>query len=341
MEGTILSDRVLENYDYIVIGSGFTALAFINETLRLRPQCRILCIERGDDGYASHYKELLQHAESKIGHSMAIPDVIPGQCPWHITAATSSSEELNSCAGACFLLGGRSNYWYGWCMRPTPEQMRGFPALMIQATRDPQFWEMASKLLGVMNVKQLGPIYFDCLQCIIERRLDDLALQVPTFQGTRPACFASPVETGSGFLRCSVAEQLQRMATPSADYGIPALDILLNHTVTRLQHTIEDGSVDSISTHQGRLRLPEPETKVVLCAGVSQNSLGCTLAALRVTDNCRRYQTRYSFSTHSHISLILSGSISAAISERMCSLKSLRQPSVCKTAVSPSARNGA
>ena len=36
-------------YDYIVIGSGCTALAFIEETLQNDPTKRILCLERGGD----------------------------------------------------------------------------------------------------------------------------------------------------------------------------------------------------------------------------------------------------------------------------------------------------
>lgn len=34
-------------FDYIVIGSGFTALAFIDEVLKHDKKKRILCIERG------------------------------------------------------------------------------------------------------------------------------------------------------------------------------------------------------------------------------------------------------------------------------------------------------
>ena len=35
------------DFDYIVVGSGFTALAFIQKTLELDPCAKILCIERG------------------------------------------------------------------------------------------------------------------------------------------------------------------------------------------------------------------------------------------------------------------------------------------------------
>lgn len=34
-------------FDYVVIGSGCTALAFIDEALRLNPKTKILCLERG------------------------------------------------------------------------------------------------------------------------------------------------------------------------------------------------------------------------------------------------------------------------------------------------------
>jgi hypothetical protein len=35
------------NFDYIVVGSGFTALAFIQKALELDPCVKILCLERG------------------------------------------------------------------------------------------------------------------------------------------------------------------------------------------------------------------------------------------------------------------------------------------------------
>jgi hypothetical protein len=156
MEDPLGGDRVLEQYDYVVIGSGFTALAFIDETLRLCPDSKILCIERGDDNYAAHYERLLQHSRRRPGHSRAVPDVVPDQCSWHLSFTTSSSEELNTCAGTCFLFGGRSNYWYGWCMKPTLKQMRGYPAVMTEATADPDFWTRASELLGMISIDQLG-----------------------------------------------------------------------------------------------------------------------------------------------------------------------------------------
>ena len=36
-----------KDFDYIVIGSGFAALAFIDEALRLDPKKKIICLERG------------------------------------------------------------------------------------------------------------------------------------------------------------------------------------------------------------------------------------------------------------------------------------------------------
>ncbi|KAJ3937846.1 uncharacterized protein N0V96_012162 [Colletotrichum fioriniae] len=48
-----LSDQTWESilaygdFDYIVIGSGFTALAFIQKALELDPYVKILCLERG------------------------------------------------------------------------------------------------------------------------------------------------------------------------------------------------------------------------------------------------------------------------------------------------------
>lgn len=42
-------DGILDDseYDYVVVGSGCTALAFIQEALTINPHARILCLERG------------------------------------------------------------------------------------------------------------------------------------------------------------------------------------------------------------------------------------------------------------------------------------------------------
>jgi hypothetical protein len=37
----------LDDYDYVVVGTGCTALAFVHETLRLNPYKKIICLERG------------------------------------------------------------------------------------------------------------------------------------------------------------------------------------------------------------------------------------------------------------------------------------------------------
>lgn len=37
------------DFDYIVVGSGFTALAFIQKALELNKNAKILCLERGGE----------------------------------------------------------------------------------------------------------------------------------------------------------------------------------------------------------------------------------------------------------------------------------------------------
>ena len=264
MENCCGNDRVLNEYDFVTVGSGFTALAFIDEILRLCPGSRVLCIEGGNDNSAAHYQGLLQDSRVRYGHLNAVPDVFPGQCPWHVSAATSSSEELDACAGTCLLLGGRSNYWYGWCMQPSLEQLRGYPAQLIEATKNSSFWRRAFELLRVTSVDQLGGIFFDNLQHIVERRLGDNMSHMPTVTDTRPAYFANANETGIGLARYSVADQLSKIASISSR----PLDILLSHSITRLACSNGANCVDTICTDKGHLTLSNPETKVILCAGV-------------------------------------------------------------------------
>ncbi|KAH7629798.1 hypothetical protein B0T09DRAFT_136639 [Sordaria sp. MPI-SDFR-AT-0083] len=46
------------DFDYIVIGSGFTAYAFIQKALDLDPGAKILCLERGGFWLTSHFQNL-------------------------------------------------------------------------------------------------------------------------------------------------------------------------------------------------------------------------------------------------------------------------------------------
>ncbi|PTD07362.1 hypothetical protein FCULG_00006089 [Fusarium culmorum] len=46
------------DFDYIVVGSGFTALAFIQKALELNKNAKILCLERGGFWLPSHFQNL-------------------------------------------------------------------------------------------------------------------------------------------------------------------------------------------------------------------------------------------------------------------------------------------
>lgn len=103
-------------YDHVVVGSGFTALAYIEEMLHLQSTCKILCIERGNGDFHSHYERLARLAQEQGQSRARFPNVAPDEFPLMLSRTMTSSDELADCAGMAFLLGGRSRYWYGWCM---------------------------------------------------------------------------------------------------------------------------------------------------------------------------------------------------------------------------------
>ncbi|KAK7999471.1 hypothetical protein PG990_012071 [Apiospora arundinis] len=107
----------LENfndYDYVVVGTGCTALAFVHEVLRNDPQKKNLSVPfRGlIGGDAETY-------------------------PWTLSEKTHQSQ-LGYCHGYYPFFGGRSLFWSGWCPQPQAQALRGLPSRHAQSGGRPQ-----------------------------------------------------------------------------------------------------------------------------------------------------------------------------------------------------------
>ena len=136
------------NFDFVVIGTGFCCLAFIERALKKDPDCRILVIERGRFFLPEHFQNLpLPFKETLGGLSETFP--------WTLSSITASGKggTVQWQHGMVPFFGGRSTLWSAWCPRPTPEEMDGWPQETIKAAQD--YFGTAEKLLHVQKADKI------------------------------------------------------------------------------------------------------------------------------------------------------------------------------------------
>ncbi|KAK6330584.1 hypothetical protein TWF718_002783 [Orbilia javanica] len=267
-------------FDYIVVGSGLTALAFIDETLKLDPMKKILCLERGDFWLPTHFQNLPLPFKMVLGG--------PSETfPWTLSRKTYEEKSLGFCHGSCPFFGGRSTFWSAWCPQPSKELMRDFPESMIKTAEDPKFWNDAKKLLNVVSAKNINdPVYKDLqgvIDEIMQRTLPELQKQ-GFADSVEPAQLAVGRSPGSrSYYRfnkfstpgplLAIYEKQRNLAKKSPVEGMP-LEIMLNCTVNHLRSLPDDESnyVRFIETSQGTLSWIDDNTKIILCAGAIPNA---------------------------------------------------------------------
>ncbi|KAL6825833.1 hypothetical protein J3E69DRAFT_380940 [Trichoderma sp. SZMC 28015] len=272
-----VSDNTWENilshgkFDYIVIGSGFTALAFIDEVLKHDKKKRILCIERGDFWLPTHFQNLPLPFKTVLGG--------PSETyPWTLSTETFKTKELGFLHGSCPFFGGRSTFWSSYSPQPTEDLMRDFPKSMIDATKKDGFWSAAEKLLNVIPADKIR----DGIYCEMQNAIDDLLKkrlgQIPTADSVEPAPLAVGPKSHTSTLRFNkfsvpgplVALHESQRKLAERGEGRP-LELMINCTVTGLKAD-EGGVVRAIETNRGLLSWTDDNTKVVLCAGAVPNA---------------------------------------------------------------------
>ena len=97
-----------EVYDYIVIGTGPTGVAFIEQMLDKNPSSKILVLERGGFWLPVHYQMLAMAFQGTSGSP-------PTTYPWSRTTEMATSGNEFWQAGYIPVVGGRSIYWSAWC----------------------------------------------------------------------------------------------------------------------------------------------------------------------------------------------------------------------------------
>ncbi|KAI0844297.1 hypothetical protein F5Y00DRAFT_266685 [Daldinia vernicosa] len=258
-------------FDYIVIGSGFTALAFITETLKHDVNKRILCIERGDFWLPSHFQNLPLPFKMVLGG--------PSETfPWTLSRKTFKTKELGFCHGSCPFFGGRSTFWSAWSPKPDKSLMRDFPEELIKTTEEKDFWYSAKKLLNVTPATKIDDRVFSGLQEAIDKILQKELSKIPTADSVESAPLAVGPRARTSLMRFNkfsvpgplLAQYENQRVLAEKEKGMP-LELMINCTATGLKKD-DDGVVRAIETSRGVLSWTDDDTKVVLCAGAIPNA---------------------------------------------------------------------
>ena len=262
--------REEEQFDFIVVGSGFCALAFVERTLRQNPHARILVIERGPFFLPEHFQNLPLPFQQTLGG-------LSETFPWTLSARTVASSNIRWQHGMVPFMGGRSTLWSAWCPRPTREEMQGWPEPVIAAAHE--YFGEAEKLLNVIPADQIDqggdapppsvrPVY-GILQRKLTQYLAEGLARIPSATRT----FAAPLAAGAQYLH---GVDFQKFSTPGpllgvlgesrlraeAGQGAP-LRIVTECVVTRVLQ--QDGRATALETSRGVVSLGS--AKLILAMG--------------------------------------------------------------------------
>lgn len=253
------SEVVSSSWDYIVVGSGFTALAFAQAALENQPTARILLLERGPFWLTQHFQNT----------PLPFKYVLGGRSetfPWTLSAATVDSP-VGYMHGSCPFFGGRSTFWSAWSPAPTPELMRNWPKALVQPTLEPGFWGRARKLLNVTSAGEIGDPVYEELQAQLSSRLrENFKGSVPsaTEAYDAPMAVGNPQSSDVRFLKFSVPGPLLALKERQDRLGTGKLTIATRCVVENLA---SDGSGQVTALQTSRGVLPVGNAKVILAAG--------------------------------------------------------------------------
>lgn len=274
--------REEDHFDYILVGSGFCALGFVQRILEEKPLSKILIIERGPFFLPEHFQNLPIPYQKTLGG-------LSETFPWTLSSKTANQPagNIQFQHGMVPFFGGRSILWSAWCPRPTREEMQYWPEATIHAAET--HFDSAEKLLNVINADQIDkgldasaleqiakqrPIY-GVMQEELQAMLQQKLRRIPS--ATR--CIPAPLAAGSGenagvdFAKFAVPApmlelvQKQSVLTQQKDsQGNPlgsALKIVTECIVNRVFE--QDGVATALDTSRGVVNIGK--AKLILAMG--------------------------------------------------------------------------
>jgi len=261
-EGAWKAAREEEQFDHIIIGTGFCSYAFAERTLSKNPHAKILIIERGPFFLPQHFQNLpLPYKQTLGGLSETFP--------WTLAAATANQPagKISWQHGMVPFFGGRSIMWSAWCPRPEESEMRGWPAPVMKAAQ--KHFESAEKLLNVIPadkvdagqpaealrlIAETRPVYGTMqrkLQAMMAEGLGKITSATRSMPA--PLAAATGVSSGVDFAKFStpavLLELANKQAALAADGKGEPLRIVTDCTVLRVLE--QDGKATALDTSRG------------------------------------------------------------------------------------------
>ncbi|MBB3231308.1 GMC oxidoreductase [Halomonas stenophila] len=267
-------------YDYVVVGTGFCALAFAQRVLEANPHSRILMIERGAFFLPEHFQNLPLPFKDTLGG-------LSETFPWTLSATTALGKDgpVRWQHGMVPFFGGRSTLWSAWCPRPNGDELAGWPQATIEAAR--RNFETAEALLRVQKADQIDlersteelrvigktrPVYGPLQRCI-QSLLRENGASVDGIYRTQAAPLASAAENVNGidFQKYSTPGDILALADRQAKLHAAGkgarLDIVSDCTVDKIQQQEIDGARQATALETSRGVLPLGAAQLILAMG--------------------------------------------------------------------------
>ncbi|KDQ11216.1 hypothetical protein BOTBODRAFT_35520 [Botryobasidium botryosum FD-172 SS1] len=271
-------DNIIDHGDFddVVVGSGFCALAYVSEALKRDPFRKILMLERGEFWLPAHFQNLPLPFKAVLGG--------PSETfPWTLSPETYRIPEVKYLHGSCPFFGGRSTFWSAWCPIPSKDLMRGFPESLL-ATAYPEgapseglneFWANASSLLNVTKADKINNGTYSQLQRHIDQLLRDGKIPSVDYTEAGPLAVGNPVPTArvrfNKFSTPGPLLAIQDRQRKLYDQG-KGSPLMIASNVTAKKMLFDGKKVVVLETSRGALCFPKGKTNVILAAGAIPNT---------------------------------------------------------------------
>ena len=257
--------REEQQFDFVVIGTGFCALAFIERTLKNNPFARILVLERGPFFLPEHFQDLPGPYKKTLGG-------LSETYPWTLSTKTTQGKYVKWQHGMVPFFGGRSTLWSGWCPRPTEEELTNWPKPVVEVLKE--YFLDAEELMNVIPADKIKstsnekPI-FASLQKELQKLLIEKGLEVSNFTRIIPAPLAvkTAKENDVDFSKFStpnrILELIEKQERLHAAGKGSKLKVVTNCTVSKILQ--QEKMATALETTRGVLALGA--AKLILAMG--------------------------------------------------------------------------
>ncbi|MBO0590520.1 GMC family oxidoreductase [Cellulophaga sp. E16_2] len=254
-----------EQFDFIVLGSSFCCLAFVERTLSKNPFAKILILERGEYFLPEHFQNLPLPYKQTLGG-------LSETYPWTLSKKTTEGEYIKWQHGMLPFFGGRSTLWSAWCPRPTKEEMINWPKEVIANAHN--YFATAEKLLNVVPTDQIDspikskPVY-GVLQKEIQQKLNENYTKIKEITRTfaAPLAVKTPDIVDLDFSKFSVPGKLLEIAERQKELFKKGKGALVHLVTNCLVSKIiaQDNYPTALDTSRGIINIGE--AKLILAMG--------------------------------------------------------------------------